>query len=389
MPPPMVERPYPLKKINQINLKAIALGVCLIGLLAGGLAFYRHANPPYRVLKQNSRLPGIDWEHEVARHYDPDIINILLLGFDRTASRDTRYRLYRPDTILIASLNLRSKRSALVSIPRDSYVRISGMEGCDKINSAYLYGYECLGSEGNRHQSGLDTVLGTVQEFLGGVPIHYFIKLDMDAAVEIIDKLGGIDYEVEVQIKEPGSNRVLLDRGEQHLDGSRFLSYVRFRGVGGDLERIERQQNILISAFNQLRKAGRLTDLPALVRTLTERVETNFTRAQMAALARLGREMGEVNIQRFLFPGNPQYCTREGRDIFFLIANEKARVEIIKLVFGAQVEENPQIVLSGKTPPKELLYPPGNTGKSGEPGFPGHLPQDLPSEQDLFSDYRD
>lgn len=369
--------------LNKKPVKFIILGVCLIGLVAGGLALYYYANHPLRVLKPDNSLEGIDWEHEVARYFDRDIVNILLLGFDRTASRDKRYRLYRPDTIMIASLNFKTKKATLVSIPRDSYVKISGMEGYDKINSAYMYGYEYLGSEGNRHQSGLNTVLSTVQDFLGGVPIHYYIKMDMDAVVAIIDQLGGFDYEVEVQVREPGSYQLLLDKGRQHLNGSQFLDYIRFRGVDGDFGRIERQQSILISAFNQLKQAGRLTDLPPIVRSLTERVESNLTWSQMAALALFGREVDEGDIKSLVFPGSSQYASRGGQDLFYLVINEKARVEIIKLVFGVQVDENPQIVLPGRTVPAKPSYPSENAEKPGESGYP-HYQQDLPSEQDFL-----
>ncbi len=369
------------RPLNKKATRFVILGICLIGLVAAGFTLYHHINHPLRVLKPDNTLEGIDWGHEVARNFDRDIINILLLGFDRTASRDKRYRLYRPDTIMIASLNFKTKKTTMLSIPRDSYVRITGMDEYDKINSAYMYGYEYLGSEGNRHQSGLNTVLGTVQDFLGGVPVHYFFKVDMDSLAAIIDRLGGIDYEVGVQIREPGSGQLLLDKGGQHLNGSQFMDYIRFRGVDGDLGRIERQQNILISAFNQLKQAGKLADLPAIVRSLTEQVETNLTRTQMAALALFGREIGEGDIQSLTFPGNPQYITRDGQDLFYLVINEKVRVEIIKLVFGVQVGESPRTILPGKTTPSAPAYPSENMENDTEPGR-SSPPRDLPSEQD-------
>ncbi len=362
------ERLLPKKAIAMI-----ILSVFLLALVAGGVALHSYANRPIRVLKPGNDLEGIDWGHEVARYFDGDMINILLLGFDRTASRDEYFRLYRPDTIMIFSLNLKTKKINIVSIPRDSHVRISGMDGYDKINSAYMYGYDYLGSEGNRHRSGLNTVLGTVQEFLGGVPIHYFVKVDMDTVVAIIEKLGGVDYDVEVQVRDSENQRLLLDKGQQHLDGRQFLDYICFRGVDGDLGRIKRQQNILVSTFGQLKQSGKLSDLPSVVGSLSEGLESNLSRSQMAALALFGRKVNERDIKSLVFPGNPQYASRDGQDVFYLVINEKARVEIIKLVFGVSVDEDPQTVLPGRAIP----------GKQGNGDSPSR-PQDWPSDQDYL-----
>jgi len=103
----------------------------------------------------------------------------------------------------------------------------------------------------------------------------------------------------------------------------------------------------------------------------------------MAALALFGREIDESNIKSFAFPGNPQYTTREGQDLFYLVVNEKARVEIIKLVFGVSVVENPQIVLPGRTVPPLTPSSPEVMENSGEGEYPDH-PEDLPSEQDIL-----
>ncbi len=361
------KRRFPLKKPYLL----IIIAVSLLALAAGGVTLRYGSNQSLKALKPEKDLEGIDWGHQVARHFDEDMINILLLGFDRTASRDEYFRLYRPDTIMIFALNLKTKQVNLLSIPRDSHVKISGLEGYDKINSAYMYGYDYLGSEGNRHQSGLNTVLGTVQEFLGGVPIHYYLKMDMDAVVAIIEGLGGVDYEVDVQVRDSENQRLLLDKGRQHLGGRQFLDYVCFRGVDGDLGRIKRQQNILISTFSQLKKSGKLANFPAVIGSLNEGVESNLTRSQMGALALFGGKVNERDIKSLVFPGNPQYVLRDGQDVFYLVVNEKVRVEIIKLVFGVTVDEDPQTVLPGWEIPQ------------GE-REPSPRPQDWPSDQDYL-----
>ena len=137
----------------------------------------------------------------------------------------------------------------------------------------------------------------------------------------------------------------------------------------------------MISAFGQLKQAGKLADLPGILRSLTSQVETNLTWPQLAALTLFGREVEERDIKNLAFPGNSQYATRQGQDQFYLIINEKARVEIIKLVFGVQVGESPRTILPGKTTPSAPAYPSENMENDTEPGH-SSPPRDLPSEQD-------
>ncbi len=361
------------KRIRRRKKIFLAAALVLILVVIGGEALYSYLRHPSRLLKSGNGLEGVDWEHEVAKNFDKDTINIALLGFDRTASRDRQYRIYRPDTIMIASLNFRTQKVAVVSIPRDSYIKIAGTDVYDKINASYMYGYDLLAGGEDRHQSGINTVLRTIQDFLGGVPLHYYLSVDMDAVVEMVDKLEGIEFEVDVQVREPGSNHLLVDRGLQNLSGQDFLSYVRFRGVGGDYGRIDRQQKILLEAFRQLREKGRLTDIPQLIHTLTERLETNLSPAQVASLALFGKEMDPAGVSLYAFPGSSQYAPQGDLDIFYLVINEKARVELIKAIFEVAVAEKAQIVL------------PGKRASNNQPGTAGPvLPGDPPSDVDLL-----
>lgn len=360
---------HPAKRKKKMILAA---ALVLFLVILGGEALYSYLRSPSRVLKPNYDLEGVDWENEVTQNFDKDIVNIALLGFDRTAYRDKQYRIYRPDTIMIASLNFRTKQVAVASIPRDSYVRIAGTDVYDKINSAYMYGHDMLSTGDNRHQSGLSTVMRTIQEFLGGVPIHYYVSLDMDAVAEIVDTLGGVQFEVDVQVRHPANNRLLVDRGLQTLNGEKFMDYVRYRGVGGDFGRIDRQQKILLDAFRQLKDKGRLTDLPRIFHALTERLETNLTPAQAASLAFFAQEVDLAGVNMYAFPGSSQYAPHGDLDVFYLVINEKARVELIKAIFGAAVAERQQISL------------PGKRASVGQPGLPGSvLPGEPPSTIDL------
>ncbi len=312
-------------------------------LLLGGLALWKYA------LEPSGAFADEEWDN----CFDHKVINLALLGFDRNADRDKQYRLYRPDTIMLFSINLPKASVTLISIPRDSYVRINGTDGYDKINHAYMYGHDRPGVE-DPHRSGLETVLKTIEDFLGGIPVHYYVSLDMDGVAEIIEHLGGFYYDVDVEVRSRmGRGSLLLEKGYQHLNGAKFLYYVRDRANGGDLGRTQRQQKILIEAFRQLRRQGRLKALPGIYRALTENVETNLSPRQLASLALFGTRVEPDTIKTYFVSGEMQYAPRGSIDALnYWVIDEEARVNLIKEIFGIQVALLPQMVLPGPRRPE-------------------------------------
>ena len=88
-----------------------------------------------------------------------DYINILLFGLDEDEARHEEYEIFRPDTIMLISVNFKKGTIGIVSVPRDSYVDIYTAGGRDKINTCFLYGYY------------LDENADPEQEFLNGVKV--------------------------------------------------------------------------------------------------------------------------------------------------------------------------------------------------------------------------
>ena len=101
--------------------------------------------------------------------------NFLLLGFDRSADREQQMSLFRPDTIMVAAVDFAAQKVSLASIPRDSYVKISGSDIYDKINHSYMYGHNRKAEGEDRHQGGVETVIRTVEDFLGAIPIYAYL----------------------------------------------------------------------------------------------------------------------------------------------------------------------------------------------------------------------
>ncbi len=338
------------RKSSYFTLKLFIVVLALL-FLAGTLFVYY----PALFFRVPTGFTAAASEQQGGESLSGNVINIALLGFDRSASKDNQYSIFRPDTIMIASINLRNAEVKLVNIPRDSYVQIAGTEIYDKINHSYMYGYYSAGEDEDMHLSGLKTTLMTIRDFLGGMPVHGYISIDMDGAATIIDSIGGIYYDVEFDVRSDfGRGRVLVEEGYQLLDGENFMQYVRTRAAaqGGERGRSGRQQNILITMFDQLRGPAGIIKIPLLLNALRNNVETELNSFQISALGIFGLRVNPAEIETFIFSGQGRLSDRNGQNIWYLVIDEEKRVEIIREVFGVTVEKRPPITLPGPVAPE-------------------------------------
>ncbi|HSW36301.1 MAG TPA: LCP family protein [Candidatus Limnocylindrales bacterium] len=304
-------------------------------------------------------LPSTERENEnsleTVSYFDADIVNIVLLGFDGPLAEDEPGSLYRPDTIMIASINFNSREVSLVNIPRDSYVLIHGTTIYDKINHSYRHGHSQADAGEDPHKSGLRTTLLTIQDFLGDVPIHNYIVLKMDGVEDIVDSIGGVYHDVEAEVRNNFGRGpvVLVEKGYQRLDGFKFLEYIRNRAdaQGGEKGRSERQQKMMFVLLHQLRQALRLHTIAPLYMAVRRNVETDLNISQQIAMAFLGLRLNPEQIEGFVFSGNGRLSARGGQNVWYLAIDEQARVDLIREAFGVDVEERPQITLPAPLSP--------------------------------------
>ncbi len=341
------------KKKRSFFIYKLLLIILILVFLTGVLV----ACFPGLLFGAGSGFPGALDEHypesdsnSILQRYSTETVNIALLGFDRSAARDKQYSIYRPDTILIAAINFRSGQVSLVNIPRDSYVKIHGTETGDKINHSYMHGYYRAGEDEDPHESGLKTTLLTIMDFLGGVPLHGYVVLDMDGAEAIVDSIGGIYYDVDVEVRcDFGRGRLLVDEGYQLLDGRQFMDYVRNRAgfQGGERGRTERQQKITLAFFDQMRQVENIPKIPRLYRAVSANAETELNLAQVIALGFFGLRINLEESETEVFSGSGQLSDRGGQNIWYLVIDEEERVNIIEKIFGVAVEKRSQMTLPG------------------------------------------
>lgn len=247
-----------------------------------------------RTIKQLTAKKNID-----LRHSDQDRINILLLGIAGKGKPGQ----YLTDTIIIASLNLKTNQIALLSIPRDLYVKIPELNIQTKINSAYQ-----ISLNNSTDQSEAIKLLEETITDITSLPIDYFAILNFDGFEKTVDSIGGINIMNERDIYDsryPGPNYSYetfeLPQGFHQLDGATALKYARERhnDPEGDFGRAKRQQQIMQAIKNKIFSVQTLANpiaLNSLLDTVGENVVTNATPTDIEDFFGLAKELDTQNI---------------------------------------------------------------------------------------------
>lgn len=222
-------------------------------------------------------------------------MNVLLMGVDSNGRDTERFTGCRSDTMIIASLDPESKKVSLLSIPRDSRVRIADNHGVDKINSAHAFG-------------GPELAVKTVGEDFG-VPIDHYLVIDTQGLKKVFEALGPVEILIEKPMHyrdRAGRLNIALEPGINKLDATGLEEYVRYRhDAKGDIGRIERQQWFLRQVKKKLEEPQVLLKLPELCKLAEEYVRTDLSVEDMLKLAAFSKEIKTNKIQTAMLPGEP------------------------------------------------------------------------------------
>ena len=188
-------------------------GICLAVILCA-TAFFAGAEAPSQ-------------ETPTAIFQKDRVTRILLMGCDRASGL--------ADSILLVSIQEDEKSASVLQIPRDTYAAYTE-KSYKKLNGAR----STLGESG-------------MKDFLSqtlGVPIHYFVVVNLDSFGRMVDAVGGVDVEVpqKMEYHDPDQNlHISLEAGMQHLDGKAAEHFVRYRSgyVNADLGRLDAQKMFL------------------------------------------------------------------------------------------------------------------------------------------------
>src|SRR5699024_3110993 len=253
------------KKSRKLWLKIPIIVIILLILGVGVYAFTVYNNAKSTVNdKMQSQVDSIDTSLTKKKLNETEALNVLLLGIDSEEDQAGR-----SDAMMIMRLYPETDEMKIVSIPRDTRAEIVGKDKEDKINHAYAFGKE-------------DMAVATVENFLD-IELDYYVAINIDGLVELVDELGYITVDNEVEWSDNGYD---FPTGTGEMDGDKTMSYVRMRKEDpeGDFGRTTRQRKVIEGILQEGASAGSVPKIKSLTEVLGNNMSTNMDFADMKKL---------------------------------------------------------------------------------------------------------
>lgn len=259
------------RKTHKLRNTFIVL-ICLI--TAAAAVFYGYA---YTTLSGIERTPLDENDLGIETADYTDVRNIALLGIDSREDNDSG----RSDAIVILTIDKKHKKLKLTSIARDTYVSIDG-HSKDKLTHAYAYG---------KSQLAVKTIN---QNF--DLEIEDYVTMNFFGLARVIDYIGGVTVDVdEKEMKELNKNIFpemrslgvecpnLSGAGTQLLNGGQAVCYARIRHTDSDIQRGNRQKEVLTAMFAEVKKMNPLK-LPKVAQMILSECETSLSANDIMSL---------------------------------------------------------------------------------------------------------
>lgn len=287
--------------------------------------------------------------------------SVLLLGY----AGGTHQGTYLTDTMMLITVDLKKKEALLISIPRDIWVKIptkskGGFHS--KINAVYQ-----MELFSNNYPDLAPTFLGTQKDAalvkhvvseVTGVPVDYYVAIDFDGFVNVIDILGGVDVQVErtfddyeypIEGKENDNcdkkdeelieaekqatqeprlafpcryEKIHFDAGPTHMDGKTALKYVRSRHSkedGGDFGRAQRQQRFLQSLRSNVLSIDFITKILPLLDELKDDVKTDFPPSLIQKVISLVPSSSEYSLNTVILTDKDFLVSSRSADLQYIL----------------------------------------------------------------------
>lgn len=222
----------------------------------------------------------------------PPIVYLLVVGSD---SRENDYEGGFADVIRVIRVDFVTPSAMLLSIPRDLWVPIPGLERYsiteNRIKTAYAYGnhYDVPG--------GGSSLLAQTLAQNFEIHLDHYVIINFGAFEEGIDAIGGIDINVPESLDDPLSTTGYFPVGWQHMDGATALRYARVREDITDLRRIERQSQVIMAIRERVLSPQIWPSLPGLIQSMRPSILTDLSPSEIAMLQCIGEQMEPDAIQ--------------------------------------------------------------------------------------------
>ena len=300
------------KKKHRVLKKILLILFLIIIIIAGYFT--------YGTIKNGGGLSGflatlLGQSAEETQNLEP--ISALILGSSQNLT----------DTIMVAKYNPQTQQAYLISIPRDTFVGTYkyAATASDKINSLY---------QGQYPEKTLEAV-----NDLTGLNIEYYVVVDTDALKVLVDTIGGVYFDVPIDMKYTDKKQGLyidLEKGYQLLDGDKAEQLVRFRhnqdGTtysseygDNDIGRMKTQRNFLKAVVEQTMQPSNVLKVGEFIDIAQKYVKTNIPINLLKQYVPSAVNFNTDNLETGSLPGAPEKCN----GVWLFIQDEEESEEYI------------------------------------------------------------
>ena len=244
-------------------------------------------------------------------------INVLLLGIDNGAyGRSTEDG--RSDTMLLLTANPSEKKAQLLSIPRDTYTEIVGMNYYDKINHAYAFGQAKM-------------AINSVEK-LFDTSIDFYMEINMSGLMEFVDAVGGIEVTSPLTFTYEG--RSFVEDKTELLDGESALRFARMRydDPEGDYGRQKRQRIVIEQLVKKMMSFNSITNFEKIMNAVSKNVKTDIPIGKIMALKNTYGPSFDHLEQAFIEERSLLLTNSIGEQIYYSYATDEELLEKSNLI---------------------------------------------------------
>ena len=258
-----------MSKRKGVRIAGVVTAVIFIAFFASSTALM---SSTYAMLNNISADTGASAPGKVNVAGEP--FNVYITGIDQW-SKERGLDLERSDVNMIVTVSPQTHKILLTSIPRDAYIVLHRTGTMDKLTHTGVYG--------------VDETLSSVGEWLN-LNFDYYVKMNFDACVDIVDAIGGIDVDSPKAFTSSERSKYKYKKGINHLDGKGALYYARERKAfgGEDQLRVRNQLQVMEAVIHKITTSTTLlTSYGSIMETLGDEVETNMPTSDMQKLMKL------------------------------------------------------------------------------------------------------
>ncbi|NQN66003.1 LCP family protein [Streptococcus suis] len=258
-----------------IGKKIFLMSLAIVGLTLGAGLIYGASLLNFSTGTISKTYKQLDGEKEITPIDAIEPLTILLMGVDMDqATRGGDWEGGRSDSMILVTVNPKTKETNMMSLTRDIMVEIAEANGessgtVEKLNHSYSYGQAPM-------------AIATIEKMMD-ITIDRYIEINMDGLVELVDAVGGIEvnntlgFPISISEHEPAYTSI-VQPGKQLVNGDQALVYARMRydDPEGDIGRQRRQREVITAIIKKLLQLDGLTQYKKILTAISNNMRTNI-----------------------------------------------------------------------------------------------------------------